>query len=408
MDFKFNPNIEKELYDVCIVGAGASGLMTANVILREKPDCKLLVVDAKDRPGRKIAASGNGKCNLSNIKSEGWSIASAFFGYLGVLTKSDEEGRIYPYSEYAPDVVEALTSKLESADWLFSCRLTSVKYAKGVFLAAARQDAPSTRSKGKGAKSKNAPNEEKPKNFSIKARRLVLACGGTAAPQLGTCGDGFALAKQLAHAVREPVPALCGIKTEQNMKKLGLSGVRQKALVSLTRRSDLLAQEAGEVQFTDYGLSGICIFNMTRFIDYEDVLNGRFSDYSIKLDFLPEFDEKQVESFLERSQGSLCSILKPQLAGYIKAISGETLGLANALKCTSFDIAGLCDWDKAQVTRGGVNQSEFDPDTMESKKLKGLYFTGEIVDFDGACGGFNLQHAWDTGMKCGQDIVAKL
>ena len=395
MDFKFNPDIEKELYDVCIVGAGASGLMAANVILREKPDCKLLIVDAKDRPGRKIAASGNGKCNLSNIKSEGWSIASAFFEYLGVLTKSDEEGRIYPYSEYAPDVVEALTSKLESADWLLSCRLTSVKYAKGVFLAAARQDAPSTRSKGKGAKSKHAPKEQKPKNFSIKARRLVLACGGTAAPQLGTRGDGFALAKQLAHAVREPVPALC-------------SGVRQKALVSLTRRSNLLAQEAGEVQFTDYGLSGICIFNMTRFIDYEDVLKGRFSDYSIKLDFLPEFDEKQVEGFLERSQGSLCSILKPQLASYINAIYDGCGGLANALKCTSFGIAGLCDWDKAQVTRGGVNQSEFDPDTMESKKLKGLYFTGEIVDFDGACGGFNLQHAWDTGMKCGQDIVAKL
>ena len=408
MDFKFNPNIEKELYDVCIVGAGASGLMTANVILREKPNCKLLIVDAKDRPGRKVAASGNGKCNLSNIKSEGWSIASAFFGYLGVLTKSDEEGRIYPYSEYAPDVVEALTNKLESADWLLSSRLTSVKYAKGVFLAAARQDAPSIRSKGKVVKSKHAPKDEKPKNFSIKARRLVLACGGTASPQLGTRGDGFALAKQLAHAVREPVPALCGIRTEQNMKKLGLSGVRQKALVSLTRRSDLLAQEAGEVQFTDYGLSGICVFNMTRFIAYEDVLKGRFSDYSIELDFLPEFDEKQVESFLERSQGSLCSILKPQLANYINTISEDYRSLANVIKCVSFDIAGLCDWDKAQVTRGGVKLGEFDTDTMESKKLKGLYFTGEIVDFDGACGGFNLQHAWETGMKCGQDIVAKL
>ena len=165
MDFKFNPNIEKELYDVCIVGAGASGLMAANVILREKPDCKLLIVDAKDRPGRKIAASGNGKCNLSNIKSEGWSIASAFFGYLGVLTKSDEEGRIYPYSEYAPDVVEALTSKLESADWLLSCRLTSVKYAKGVFLAAARQDAPSVKSKGKGAKLKPRSKGRKAQEF---------------------------------------------------------------------------------------------------------------------------------------------------------------------------------------------------------------------------------------------------
>ena len=327
---------------------------------------------------------------------------------MGVLTKHDGEGRIYPYSEYAPDVVEALTKKLESADWLLSSRLTSVKYAKGVFLAAARQDAPSVKSKGKGAKSKYAPKDEKPKNFSIKARRLVLACGGTAAPQLGTCGDGFALAKQLAHAVREPVPALCGIKTEQNMKKLGLSGVRQKALVSLTRRSDLLAQEVGEVQFTDYGLSGICVFNMTRFIAYEDVLKGRFSDYSIKLDFLPEFDEKQVEGFLERSQGSLCSILKPQLANYINTISEDYRSLANVIKCVSFDIAGLCDWDKAQVTRGGVIQSEFNPNTMESKKLKGLYFTGEIVDFDGACGGFNLQHAWETGMKCGQDIVAKL
>lgn len=408
MDFKFNPDIEKELYDVCIVGAGASGLMAANVILREKPDCKLLLVDAKDRPGRKIAASGNGKCNLSNIKSEGWSIVSAFFGYLGVLTKHDGEGRIYPYSEYAPDVVEALTNKLESADWLLSSRLTSVKYAKGVFLAAARQDASSVKLKGKGAKSKQVSKNQKSKTFSIKARRLVLACGGTASPQLGTCGDGFALAKQLAHAVREPVPALCGIRTEQNMKKLGLSGVRQKALVSLTRRSDLLAQEAGEVQFTDYGLSGICVFNMTRFIAYEDVLKDRFSDYSIKLDFLPEFDEKQVEGFLERSQGSLCSILKPQLANYINTISEDYRSLANVIKCVSFDIAGLCDWDKAQVTRGGVIQSEFNPNTMESHKLNGLYFTGEIVDFDGACGGFNLQHAWETGMKCGQDIVAKL
>ena len=87
MDFKFNPDIEKELYDVCIVGAGASGLMAANVILREKPDCKLLIVDAKDRPGRKIAASGNGKCNLSNIKSEGWSIAFSLFWISGCIDK---------------------------------------------------------------------------------------------------------------------------------------------------------------------------------------------------------------------------------------------------------------------------------------------------------------------------------
>ena len=116
------------------MGAGASGLMAANVILREKPDCKLLIVDAKDRPGRNDCGFRKRKMQSTRIlKARAGALLQPFFEYLGVLTKSDEEGRIYPYSEYAPDVVEALTSKLESADWLLSCRLTSVKDAKGVF-----------------------------------------------------------------------------------------------------------------------------------------------------------------------------------------------------------------------------------------------------------------------------------
>lgn len=388
MKFNSNPKMVNLLYDVCIIGAGASGLMTANVILRYKPDCKILIIESKDKPGRKIAASGNGKCNLSNIRSDGWSETSAFFEYLGVLTKPDREGRIYPYSEYAPDIVEALIAKLGKADFLLSGRATGVDNIDGIFHISAE----------------HAIRGEKPRAMKLRSRRLVLACGGTASPQLGTCGDGFALAKQLAHEVREPVPALCGVRTEQNMKKLGLAGVRQKAQVSLEHKGNLLMSESGELQFTDYGLSGICIFNLTRGIRYEDALHKKFDGYRIKVDFMPEYSSEQVSRHLKSCDNSLRTILKPQLAHYIETKSRKFSALTSLIKGIYFDVTGLCDWDKAQVTRGGIKTGEFNTKTMESRKKKGLYFVGEIVDFDGPCGGFNLQNAWTCGIKCGKAI----
>ncbi len=378
----------KERYDICIAGGGAAGLACAAFLMSERPGLRVLVVEKKDRPGRKIAASGNGRCNLSNLAAPGYPETKAFFEGLGLLTMSDGAGRVYPHSEDSRDVVDCLVSAAEKggAEILCGTEVKAIRPANGGF---------EVELQGAGEKAARV----------IRTDKVLLATGGKAAPKLGTAGDGYRIAKGLGHTVTRLRPALTGVDTAENMKKQGLSGIRQKARVTLSRRGEATFSEEGEVQFTDTGISGIAVFNMSRYMDLDE---GGFGVLAVSLDFLPECTGEEAAA-IAAARPTLRSVVKENLAKAVLAQAEKTGRSAGAvLKDFRLTPTGLRGWDQAQVTRGGVPPAEVDPATSESKLVPGLYIAGELLDEEGPCGGFNLQQAWTTGTRAAGGMLQKL
>ncbi len=377
-----------KFYDLIICGAGASGLAAAISAARSGTK-NIAIIEKKKQAGRKIAASGNGRCNMTNTNAEGYDKCITFFESIGVLTRSEDEGRVYPYSEDAKDVVRALEAEAKrlgvhifTDTEVLSIRKLRDKTGEEFFEA-----------------------ELKVPESSARGKACLVACGGKAAPKLGTTGDGFRFAKSFGHSVSRLIPVLTAVELCREPAALGLSGVRQKGKVSLRFRGETLVEESGEIQFTPFGLSGICIFNISRYMMIPEgrTLRDGFDDYEIVIDFMPEYTQEEVREFVKRSGESLCSIVKEPLAKAIteKKISGEEPFVQ--LKSLRFKPKGAKGWDFAQVTRGGVSLDEIDESYM-SKKCEGLFFSGEVLDFDGKCGGYNLTFAWLSGISAGEGI----
>lgn len=379
------------MLDICIIGAGASGLAAAIIAAQENPELSVMILEKKDVPGKKLSATGNGKCNLTNTKCANIAETLLFFDTLGIYTRVDEEGRVYPYCSQAKDVVYALTKAAEDAGIKIRTNCTLEKIQKKSDFFALETN--------KG---------------TVEARKVLIAAGGKSAPQFGTSGDGYSFAKSFGHTVKRLSPVLTGIETEEDLQEV--KGVRVKALVKLLKDGKPLEQELGEVQFNADGISGICVMNLTRFIklDEGESFKEGIQRYSIELDFIPKMDQIQLENFLKRranlgEKDLLLSILPEQLRHYItkqhNLQKNNLCKLAKILKNYHLSIKGTKGWKQAQCTSGGVALEEINMDTMESLKIGGLYFSGEVIDFDGPCGGYNLQNAWETGMKAGRAMA---
>ena len=362
--------------DICIIGGGASGLVAAIKAKEVAPRDSVLVLEKLEEPGRKVAASGNGRCNLSNINCPGWEKTSEFFSSIGILTRTESEGRVYPYSEDGRDVVKALLRACDKygVEILTRRQVVSLELEKGSFLLTAEFNKP----KAYRVKPEDGP-------IKVLAGKILLSTGGKSKPKLGTSGDGYSFAKNLGHSITPLIPVLTGVETEEDIKAMGLSGIRQKVRVRLSKGEDELFAEEGEIQFTDYGISGICIFDLSRYLEGRDL-----SCYSITVDFAPDFSEEYLESLGEEV---IESIVKAPLAKIIKDFHN--------LKSFNLTPKKLKGWEMAQVTRGGVPLSEINPETGESLLVPGLYFSGEMLDVDFKCGGYNLENAWETGIKAG-------
>jgi predicted flavoprotein YhiN len=401
-------------YDVIIIGAGAAGL-TAAIAFRRRCEGTVLIIDANRGPGAKILETGNGRCNLSNESAPGWEVAREFFGSLGVLLDTDEpSGRAYPQSRQAATIRDALIteSKTLGCEFLLQTRVTSV-------VRVIEDDSFMTDTE-RGA---------------FRAKQVIVATGGKARPRYGNRGDGYAFARSLGINVTPIKPALVPFVYEDDAKDelSALSGVRAKASVSLLvydhdeaetevragaadaetkvrtatadaeteARADtggkevkVVAEASGEVQFTDYGLSGICVFDLSRHYKTGE-------RQAVRIDLAPNHSADEIRELISvRRAAGLSGIVHPKIAHYI--LQKSKADIAATVKNFTAPIKGTKGWKDAQITAGGVALSEVDEKHFESKTAPGLYFAGEILDYDGPSGGYNLDHAWTTGQKAGK------
>lgn len=376
--------------NITVIGGGASGMAAAISAARQSAG-KVRLIEKNSELGRKLLATGNGRCNLSNTSCEGAEKTLDFFSELGLLMRVEEEGRVYPYSEQASAVRDALLNEMEDRKVEILCD-TEVRTAE-------KKDSSFVITTADG------------KEF--RADALILATGGKAGPQYGSTGDGYRFAKAFGHSVVRLMPSLVQMVSEDPFFK-ELKGVRAKGKVDLIQEEKVIDTETGEIQFTEEGLSGICIFNLSRNYVRGDI---------IRIDLFPGYGKDGLEDIISRRAGTLGNrsmsqffngVLHKKMIPVVLAKLGldkdrkaagldmkEIRDMVRFLKGWDISISGTKGWKEAQVTAGGIDLNEIDPETMESKLVPGLYFTGELLDFDGKCGGYNLQWAWSSGLIAG-------
>ncbi len=392
-----------------IVGGGASG-MAAALAAAENKDKQILLFERQARLGRKLLATGNGRCNLTNLHVSAdtyhgddadFSRAALahfdvqdtlkWFKTMGLYTVSEASGRVYPYSDQANSVVDVLR---------FALQKENIRVLTGTEVSRVR-------------KSGNGFSVETDGESFI-CDKLIIACGGLAGTKLGGSMAGYKLLRAMGHHCTKLRPTLVQIKSDWH-GCAALKGVRANCHAAIYKDDSLYAQSTGEVQFTEYGLSGPVIFEISR-----DVCHAP-GNWICKLDLLPDTEQDELLNLLKAKKNPqltaddlFTGILHNRLGRVLTAAVGIRGNLpiselsdtqmeeaCAAVKGFSISLKEPLGMDSAQVTAGGIITSEFDPNTMESKLVPGLYACGEVLDVDGDCGGYNLQWAWSSGRLAG-------
>lgn len=401
--------------EVIIIGGGASGLMAAIMAARE--GYKVTILEHKDKLGKKILATGNGKCNYTNLVQEQecyrsednsfpFQILSCFdvsktidfFLDLGIYPK-DKKGYLYPYSEQATSVLSVLEMEIKrlKVKVCLSTHVDKIHKNKSKFLIESNT--------GK-----------------YEADKVILATGGCASSNLGSDGSGYGLAKAFGHKIIKPLPALVQLVSDEKYFKT-LAGVRCNASVQLYGNKKLLGEETGEILMANYGVSGIPILQLSR---YAARAIDRKERVHLLIDFLPELSRDKTKELLKNRtimnghkniEEMLVGLFNNKLA-YVLLLQGnipvsKSCGqlnekdidvLTTLIKSFSVPITKTQSFEQAQVSSGGVDTREINPKTLESTIVKGLYFTGELIDVDGTCGGYNLQWAWSSGVVAARGL----
>ena len=407
--------MEKE--KVIIIGGGASGLVSAIVAARRGHQVDIL--EKNDRVGKKILATGNGRCNYTNLNISSYNYYSknkeivdvllekfsperivGFFKELGIQEYVDETGKIYPNSLQASSVLDVLRMECKYLGVKEICNSEVVNISK--------QD----------DKFKIKTTED---NYTCD--KVVAAFGGKARPQLSSEGTGYSIMKELGHSIIPIFPGLVQLKLENNYLKR-ISGIKIEGEISVEIDGDDIKRDFGEILFTNYGISGPPVLQLSRHC-IEMIEKNK--DVVIKLDIFPKYDKNELfqllenrfinmkyknirESFIGLINKGLIDVILKESSIEKTNISGtkfktkDIYKIVNTLKEWKFKVLGPYYWEHAQITVGGTNTKEIDPKTMESRIIKGLYITGELMDVDGDCGGYNLHWAWATGYTAGRSL----
>lgn len=359
-----------------IIGAGAGGLACAVRLKQNCPGCSVKVLERMHEPGRKILATGNGRCNLSNVSAPHSSQVVDFFNSIGVITRTDSEGRIYPYSNQASTVLEALTESCEKlgVEIITDCTVERIDSSLCVHT-----------SKGK-----------------FYADSVVVAAGGKAQKNLGSNGSGYDLLKSLGHSITPLYPALVQLTSSSKYPR-ALKGHRVKCRMTVQLDSSDIKSEYGEVLFADYGLSGIVTMNLSDIVSENFAKENPQKCHAV-LDLVPDMSQEELERHI-KNFGSLKGILGSALADIIeKQASADAHRQAQIAKNWKLIITGTKGFDYAQITGGGAYINEFDH--YSSKLVSGLYACGEVLDRQFECGGFNLNFAWFSGITVADEIAS--
>ena len=387
--------------------------MMAALTAAEDKNNRVVLLERQQRVGRKLLATGNGRCNLTNIGATPANYHGeqpafvrpalrqlpptetlALFRSFGLLTVTEPSGRVYPLSDSASSVLDVLRFQLMQRGVELRCAAPAreIRREKGGF--SLRTD------------------EE-----TLFADKLIVACGGAAGKKLGGVTDGYELLAPLGHKRTKLYPSLVQLVTEPDYPR-ALKGVRADASLRLLRGRDELARAQGEVQFTERGVSGPASFELSR------AVSTGGEGLVLELDFLRDYTETQLRALLIQRRESLPELeaaelltglvhnrLGKMLLRYSGVDTKKTVGalsdreLSHAVgACKNFRLPlhGTEGFDNAQVTAGGLHTADFDPETMQSRLVPGLYVCGELLDIDGDCGGYNLQWAWASGRLAGR------
>lgn len=408
--------MQKEIskkFDVAIVGGGASGMMA--VIQAAKENRSVILIEKNPTLGRKILATGNGRCNLTNrlaeksryhggnqnfieavLKQFDQFQTQKFFENLGVVLKEEDNGRIFPRTNSAQTIVDALMEKIGEENIAVKTNAIVKKIEK------LKSDFEVTLNSGQ----------------IFIASKIILSCGGQASPQFGSSGDGYYWAKLLGHKITEIYPALVPIETKEAWPST-ISGLKVEGRATVTVDDDIIAEKSGDILFTHFGLSAPAIMALAGSIG-----PNLGHDIKIHLDLVPDITSKELDQLLAKMlEKSGKKTLKNTLAGLVPAnlsnmiltlknlpgdkksaeISKENrIIIAQTLKDLTLTVKSLRPFKEAQVTHGGIALDDIDVATLQSKITPGLYFAGEILNVDGDSGGFNLQWAWSSGHLAGQ------
>ena len=398
---------------VVVIGGGASGMMAA--LTAAESGRHIVLLERQQRVARKLLATGNGRCNLTNTGAgaanyHGENAEFAlpalsrftpqdmldFFHALGLVTVTEYGGRVYPLSNSANSVVDVLRFALKRAGVELRCGVSArslSRAADGAGYVVGTDDG------------------------DILADYVIVACGGAAGAKLGGVMDGYELLKPLGHKRTRLCPALVQLTTAPEYPR-ALKGVRADAALSLLAGGEVIAQSRGEVQFTETGLSGPAAFDVSR------AVSTGGDGFTASLDFMRNHPAAEVMDMLARRcrdlpalpcgdifTGMLHNRLGRMLARYARLDAAAPLSTlsparlqaaADAVKGFSLRVTGTEGFDSAQVTAGGIRTSGFDPETLQSWFMPRLFICGELLDIDGDCGGYNLQWAWASGRLAGR------
>lgn len=401
--------------DIVIIGAGASGLMAA-ISACENGSNTVTVLERQSRVGRKILSTGNGRCNLTNTncKAENYHGQDAgfamgaieafpptkvieFFRSIGLLTTQEYGGRVFPKSGFAGSVLDVLRNCCQRNEVTIKTDFTVTALTKAA----------------NGGFNISSDCE------TLRADKVIVACGGVAGSKLGGVRDGYEILKSLGHECTKLYPALTQIRTASDYPK-ALKGVRANAALMLKNSGSTIFENCGEVLFTDTGVSGTAVFEASRFASAPP-----FAD-EIVLDFLPDMSESDVQAYLVSQKRNfahieknraltgavhprlgmmICKIAQVGSADMCENLSRSEIGrLIDTVKGFKLKITGVSGFESAQVTAGGISTHKFCPETLESQIIKNLYACGEVLDIDGDCGGYNLQWAWASGALAGRTL----
>jgi predicted Rossmann fold flavoprotein len=402
-----------ETYELAIIGAGPAGLMAA--VSAASVNRKIILLEKNESVGRKIFATGNGRCNLTNknISLERYHGASKvfiksilgkfdqyqtinFFESLGVALKEEDNGRVFPRSNQASAIVEALKYALEESRITIKTNtvVKSVNKSNGFLI-----------------------KTESGQNFE--AKKVILSTGGKAAFQYGSSGDGIYWAGKLGHNIIPVFAALVPIETRESWVK-EVQGIKIEARITTKVDNETILESFGDCLFTDFGLSGPAVMAQAGAIS--PLLNNNL--VKIYIDLYPEITEQALNQKIEQIfknnssrslLNSLPGLIPSKLVPVIISLAeldqnkkaseisiNDRLRIVNCIKRAELSVKKIRPLKEAQVSRGGVDTAEIDQNTLESRLVKGLYFAGEIMDVDGDSGGFNLQWAWSSGYVSGK------